>query len=195
VDTGRGYTFPAGAGNPFEPGEMLTLNNCIDIVVDSARYERQSVMDFEVLQDDRKLSDEPDPEAGLAKACGLTRVFVQVHQRGRVPAKDVRVNLYVAANKELPRLPEGFSKSAKAGKLPSGSAWTVAGTQVIPALQTGRPQIVRFDWQAPAVDGYAWLLAIVSSTSDPVSSSEHHPSRLVLTDLRGGLKQIRVLRA
>jgi hypothetical protein len=186
VDTGRRYPSLKGVGNPFAPGEIANWWESTDILIDAEPYSIAQA-DFVEFEQNRR--------AQPKVAYGVTRVFVQVHQRGPVPAINVMVRLYFAsplpgrtASESIPALPAGFWK--KPDQLAAGSAWKVVGPPVrVAGLETGRPKIARFTWTVPkSVAGDVWLLATVSADNDRLNTTELNVCKLIQTEAKCAIK-------
>jgi hypothetical protein len=190
VDTGRGYPSLAGVSDPFVPGGVANWWDSTDIQIDSEPYRTASPakLDFVAFEEYRRL----DPSV----ASGVTRVFVQVHQRGAVPAENPIVRLYVAspesnaANDFIPDLPTGFWD--KPDQLPAGSPWSVVGPPVsVAGLRVGRPQVAAFQWRVPERAQYSfWLLAMVTSDNDKLTKADPNVRELVRNEAKCALKLV-----
>jgi hypothetical protein len=167
-----------------------------DIKVDSARFQTVDLsdVDFEVFQNDRGVC-----ATGLRdeKLRGPTRIFVQVHNRGLTSANEVAVKVFYAnasRGESLPRLPSGFWDDFPNNTVPAASLWQpVAPHQIVPSVESGRPQVAGFEWVSPDTMGGVWLLAVVSATNDPVSSTEYDAAVLVTNSPKCAVKRVRVL--
>jgi hypothetical protein len=110
-----------------------------------------------------------------------SRVFVQVHNRGPDPAKNVDVRLFVgkktgntaAGSGGYPELPANFWADVFIGAFtgagvpfrPAGPAQRIAS--VLPAT----PHIARFEIEASGANDTVGLLAVVGSADDPVPAA------------------------
>ena len=75
----------------------------------------------------------------------ITRVYVQVHNRGVIPANSVRVMLLIAnASAGLPALPTGFDLNVRAGIALSNSNWNTVGIVTLNDIRVGLPKIADF---------------------------------------------------
>ena len=100
------------------------------------------------------------------------RVYVQVHNRGPLPATNVTVKLMTAgASAGLPDLPADFWSAwpNSAG----GGGWTPVGApQVIPTLEALRPAVLQWDWTPPAdADAHSCMLVVMDSASDAIPAA------------------------
>lgn len=191
VDTGRNYPSLAGVPNPFQPTASANWWDSTDILIDSHPYRHSSVadVDFVAFEEDRR--------SDLKAAYGLTRIFVQVHQRGSVPATNVVVRLFSASagGENIPDLPPGFWDKFPSNTVPADSAWSAIGTPVtLAGIQEGQPKVAALDWTVPeTASGDVWLLAIVTAGNDKLNSTELNVSRLVQNQAKCGLKLISIL--
>ena len=76
----------------------------------------------------------------------VTRVYVQVHNRGTVSADNVRVMLLVAdASGDLPPLPDGFEVNLRNGLKINSGGWQTVGFDTLNDVRVGFPKIAAFD--------------------------------------------------
>jgi hypothetical protein len=197
VDTRRKVPSISAGDDPFQPGAAVNWWSSPDIKVDRTPFQTASPsdVDFEFFQDDRGgfaagLSDE--------KVRGLTRVFVQAHNRGPSPASDVAVKVFYADASSAaspPPLPSGFWTDFPNNTLAADLPWQqIAPHRVVPSVEAGRPQVVGFEWEPPATMGGVWLLAVVSAANDPFAATERVIAPLIQGNPKCGLKRVRVLR-
>jgi photosystem II stability/assembly factor-like uncharacterized protein len=198
LDTGR--LSPSQSGpDPFNSGSNTYWWECTDVKVDSPPFQQPAAsdVDFVVFNDDHGVF-----ASGLmhenAERNRTVRVFVQVHNRGPNPAQNVAVKVFFAdASAGLPDLPSGFWTGFPNNSLPAGSPWqAIAPHQTVPALETGRPAVVGFEWPVPAgAAGHTCLLAIITAGNDPVGTTELNVGTLVTTSKKCGLKNLTVVDA
>jgi photosystem II stability/assembly factor-like uncharacterized protein len=196
VDTRRIVPSAAAGNDPFQPGAAVNWWSSPDIKVDSAPFQTPSLSEvtFEVFQNDRGVC-----ASGLRdeKVRGLTRIFVQVHNRGGTPANDAAVKVFYAdasRGASLPRLPSGFWDNFPNNTMSADSSWQqVAPHLIVPNVETGRPVVAGFEWEPPSALGGVWLLAVVSAANDPVSAPEYDVAPLVKNDRKCVVKRVRVL--
>jgi hypothetical protein len=189
VDTGRNPCAD-GVADPFDAGRIAGWQDSPDILVDAMPYRAASMadMDFVAFEDTRRLAPRP--------AGGPTRVYVQVHQRGSIPAQNAVVRLFfaVASPGPIPPLPAGFWSQFPSDILPAGSAWVAIGAAAsLATLRTGRPQVAGFQWDVPlALAGKKiWLLALVTASNDKLSTAELDVGVLVPQQTKCALKKVR----
>ena len=118
-----------------------------------------------------------DPTAGVVH----NRVYVQVHNRGVLPADNVQVMLLLAnASAGLPNLPTGYQSQVQSGTPISTAHWQTVGLRTLNGLQVGLPQIAAFDLPSNllpppaslAGNAHHCLLALLHSPDDPFANSE-----------------------
>jgi hypothetical protein len=195
VDTARVFPSPTGGSDPFQPGVLANWADSVDIKGESSPFQPvpPGGTDFEFFEDDHGVF-----AAGLQNEVTLTgssRLFVQVHNRGATPAQNTAVKLFWANGASLPALPAGFWTSFPDNVVPPGSPWQpVAPHVTVPAIETGRPMVVPFNWTAPtSTPGSAWVLALVSAANDPLSTADLDVANLVRGNPRASLKRFDVL--
>lgn len=130
------------------------------------------------------------------------RVYVQVHNRGIVPADNVRVTLLLAqASNGIPDLPQNYDQNLLAGKPINSPAWKTVGVpQVLQGVQVGLPRVAVFDFPsnmllppaggASSVD-YA-LLALIHCPDDVYTNSQTSVGVLTREERKAALRMITV---
>jgi hypothetical protein len=132
-----------------------------------------------------------NPERG-----NQNRVYVQVHNRGPLPATDVTVKIMVAgASAGLPDLPADFWTTWPNS---AGDAhWTAVGTpQTIANLDPLRPAVLEWDWTPPlAADAHTCMLVVIDSPSDPIPAAGKVFAipQLVTSEKHVGLKNLHIV--
>ena len=194
VDTARTIPSQSGVNDPFQLGMNTYWWQCTDIKVDSPPFQPITV-DFGTFNDDHGVA-----AAGLqqenAERTKTVHVFVQVHNRGTVPATNVAVKVFFAdASAGLPNLPSGFWTNFPNNSLPANSPWQpIAPHKTIPTVRVGAPQVLTFDWPVPATAAaHTCLLAIITAGNDPISTAELNVGTLVTGNRRCGLKNLSVV--
>jgi hypothetical protein len=156
------------------------------------------------------------PPAGVLKDSEpvrgrAARAYVQVTNRGIVPASNVRVvALWADATAGLPLLPADFwattfPAGAGCGALTAGSGWNFVDPanpcRVIPVVNPALPEVVAFDWNVPlgAAD-HSCMLAIIDSADDPLdpavrSTNERRPWVFIPNNRQIGLRNLHVVTA
>lgn len=193
-----------GADDPTRFGGKIGPGASPDIKVDTPSaagdYQTQSsqINFFEFVD---VLEDRGANVAALDSTVGVIthRVYVQVHNRGVVPADSVRVMLLLAsAANGVPDLPDDYETSVNAGTPISTQAWTTVGIRLLNDVRVGLPKIASFDLPsnmllppqagASSVD-YA-LLALLSAPSDVYTNGERSVSVLSQTERKAAFKKI-----
>lgn len=149
LDSGR---FPAlnGSPDPTTPGEVVYFWRGPDIKLDtpdaSGQYQFLLTGTIDFFQFDDILTDDFRNVATSASANIITRVYVQVHNRGVTPADNVRVLLLLAnASAGLPPLPTGFDVNVRNGLPINTSAWRTLGFATLNDVRVGAPKIAAFN--------------------------------------------------
>ena len=197
ADSGRSSPSPSGVADPFTFGAQTFWWQCQDIKVDSPTFQKplSSDVDFECFEDDHGIF-----AAGLvhenAQRNRMVRVFVQVHNRGVLPALNVAVKVFFAASAvTLPNLPTGFWSGFPNNVLPSDSPWQPIGPpKVVARVECGGAEIVPFDWTVPGTaPPNASLLAIMTADNDSIATSELNIATLVTQNKKCGLTNTTVV--
>ncbi len=197
MDTGRPPSNTPVAAAWEDPTRYIALNDtcywwhCADIKTDAPPNWQLQPSDVNYLNFETKLTHE-NPEKG-----NQNRVYVQVHNRGPLPAENVTVKVMTAgASAGLPDLPADFWS---AWPNSAGDAnWTPVGTpKNLTTLEPLRPTVLQWDWTPPAsADAHSCMLVVIDSLSDPVPASTKtlfNIGQLVTTDKRAGLKNLHVV--
>ena len=197
MDMARGSTSAMVPAAWEDPTRHVLLNDpcywwhCADIKTDAPPSFQLPASDTNYLDFETKLVHE-DPEKG-----NLNRIYVQVHNRGPLPANNVTVKIMVAgASAGLPNLPADFWS---AWPNSTGDAhWTAVGSpQTIASLPPLRPEVLRWDWTpAASADTHTCMLVVIDSPSDPVPASSKaifNIAQLVTSEKRVGLKNLHLV--
>jgi hypothetical protein len=184
---------------------------CPDIKVEPSPGPAPGPVEPVELEDDHGPGATGLPELGGRVRPGQpARVHVQVHQRGALPLRGVRVRvLAVPACLRPPDLPGGTW--VLDGDPPPGSPWRAVGSASrIGDLEPGRSGVASFDWDVPAdMTRGVCLLAVATGEGteaeptaggptrpgggDPGTRAATSPAELVAGDGRWGLKNLTVL--
>ncbi|AHG92321.1 hypothetical protein J421_4786 (plasmid) [Gemmatirosa kalamazoonensis] len=204
ADTGRVLPSVVDVPNPFAKGTNLFWWQSPDVKIDASpfRTSRLDDLQFDVYSDDRSKVD----EQGVQFAAGLlderpargqsVRVYVQVHNRGRLAAQQVAVRVFfVGGSATLPGLPNGFWTAFPSNVVPAAAPWQpVAPHRVIDRIESGRSAVVGFDWSVPMTIGSAVaLLAIVSAGNDPITAGSLDVGDLVRNSRQCALRNLAVI--
>ncbi|HEV3197691.1 MAG TPA: hypothetical protein VGZ73_07275 [Bryobacteraceae bacterium] len=125
-------------------------------------------------------------DAGSRIATGLplrvNRVYVQVHNRGVIPARLVQVILLLApaVNGLPPDLPAGYDALVRAGSPIATAPWQTIGIQTLKDLRVGVPLVAPFDLPSdilptpagstPPAGNTHCLVVLVHSSLDPYTN-------------------------
>jgi len=200
MDTGRLTPSPSGLASAWEDlgrqvnlGDPLFWWNCADVKVDSpvgGSYQMPvasvDYVAFEAALEHRS------PQRGK-----LNRVYVQVHNRGVVPASNVIVKILCAdATPGLPDLPADFW-TAFPGNSALPSAWAPIGAaQTIASLRPERPAVLEWDWTPPiSAAAHSCLLVVTCCIDDPLGVSSLALDSLVTQNRQVGLKNLHIIDA
>jgi hypothetical protein len=124
-------------------------------------------------------------------------VYVQVHNRGVVPASNVVVKiLYADATPGLPDLPADFW-TAFPGNSGMPSPWTPIGSaQTIASLRPERPAVLEWDWTLPmSAATHSCLLVVTSCIEDSPGVKSLVLDSLVTQIRQVGLKNLHIIDA
>jgi hypothetical protein len=127
-----------------------------------------------------KLSDDSRQVATHATATITTRVYVQVHNRGVLPADNVRVMCLLAnASAGLPPLPAGHDVDVQNGTPINTADWQTIGIATLDDVRVGFPKIAAFDLTSDklpppanlAGNDHHCVLALSHHPDDPYNSA------------------------
>ena len=171
MDTGRLTPSPSGLASAWEdPGRQINLGdplfwwNCADVKVDSpvAGAYQMPVTSVDYIAFETTL-EHRNPQHGK-----VNRVYVQVHNRGILPASNVVVKiLYADATPGLPDLPADFWTAFPADSAAPGPWAPIGAAQTIASLRPERPAVLEWDWTPPmSAAAHSCLLVIASCVED-----------------------------
>jgi photosystem II stability/assembly factor-like uncharacterized protein len=204
MESGYSSAAPGGTVASFDDplqqvalGDTLYWYMCADIKVDALEgsppsYQMNtSSVDY--------VAFESNLQHRNARRGNVNRVYVQVHNRGILPASNVTVKvLYANASAGLPPLPADFW-TAFPGDSTDTSVWTPVGpARTIASLSPSEPAIVEWDWSTPmSVADHTCLLAICDCAEDaiPAASKVLNVNALVPSERRVGLRNLHVVSA
>jgi len=130
------------------------------------------------------------------------RVYVEVHNRGRVDAVNVQVIAALTnASAGLGLLPVGYTANVVAGTALPGPDWTTLGVQSIPLLRAGSPRVVAFDLPSTVLplpaslpgQSHYCLVAFLNAAQDPFTATERNVDLLTLADRKVGQKNLHIV--
>jgi photosystem II stability/assembly factor-like uncharacterized protein len=198
MDTGRLTPSPSGLASAWEDpyrqvnlGDPLFWWNCADVKVDSpvgGSYQMPvasvDYVAFETALEHR------NPQRGA-----LNRVYVQVQNRGVLPASNVVVKiLYADATPGLPDLPSDFW-TAFPGNSGMPGPWTPIGAaQTIASLRPEHPAVLEWDWTPPmSAAAHSCLLVVTTSSEDSPGVTSLVLDQLVTQNRQVGLKNLHII--
>jgi hypothetical protein len=129
------------------------------------------------------------------------RVYVEVHNRGRVDATNVRVMAAITNAGTGLGLPAGYTANVVAGTPLPGTKWITLGVQTVPVIRAGNPAIVPFDLPSTSLplpaslpgDSHYCLVAFVHGAQDPFTSAISSVDALTLADRKVGQKNLHIV--
>lgn len=205
LDQGRSTTVN-GLPDPTNPAATVAHWRGPDIKLDtpdtSGNYQFPLTGDIDFHDFVDKLSDDFQNVATHAAATIVTRVYVQVHNRGVVPADNVRVMLLLAnASAGLPPLPPGYESNVHSGTPINTAHWSTVGITTVNGVRAGFPKIAAYNLPSSMLPPPASLsgndhhcvLAIVHHADDPFTSTTTMTDTLSRTDRKAAHKNLRVV--
>jgi hypothetical protein len=174
LDTGEYIPSPSGVSDPTIVGTSLYWWESADIKVDAYPYYPVGTIfdgvDFDFATNEDVVRNDPThPEPN--------RLYVQVHNRGPLPAHNVKVKvLWLDCAAGTPLLPADFwSRYPNDWSAPSN--WKTVDPAVafqnIPELLPNTPKVLMWNWTVPATaSDHVCMLSVISSDEDQVSRSD-----------------------
>lgn len=173
-----------------DPAAVVHTNDGIDVKV--SRLDDQGVfpkpaaispVEFQLLAN----------ASGELRANQPARVYVQIHNRGVVPANGVTVMVLLAAS-PAPALPGGFEASVQSATPINGGGWTTISIAAIDGLRVGFPQVISADIPgallAPA--GNFTIVALASAPQDLFTNVTVNVTNLVTAESKAVMKVLTV---
>jgi hypothetical protein len=129
------------------------------------------------------------------------RVYVEVHNRGRVDAAAVQVMAAITNAATGLLLPAGYTANVTAGTALPGPAWTTIGVRTLSDLRAGHPQIVHFDLPSTVLplpaslpgSSHYCMVVFLHSAQDPFTSTQRNVDLLTLADRKVGQKNLHIV--
>jgi photosystem II stability/assembly factor-like uncharacterized protein len=190
LDTGETTPSPSGVTDPTIVGAQVYWWESPDIKVDAYPYYPTLIDGVEF-----DMATAEDPIRNDAAHPNPNRLYVQVINRGPLPAHNVKVKvLYANAAAGLPALPADFWTNYP-NDWAAASAWSSVDPGVpfqnVPAFLPTTPKILLWDWVVPPTSGdHTCLLAVISSDEDPVQRSDANPNDLLVWIVEPGDKHV-----
>lgn len=198
LDTGETFPSPSEVKDPAVANGLVHWWESPDIKVDSTIHSSL----FDGVQFDQDTPGEvtqtgpqhPDPN----------HLYVQVHNRGPLPATNVKVKvLWTDAAAGLPLLPADFWASYP-NDWTAASSWQTVNAQfpfqTIAQLLPHTPVVLEWEWAVPEAVANPCVLAVISADEDPVGHSDANPndhlvSALVPNDKHLAINNLHVIAA
>jgi hypothetical protein len=148
------------------------------------------------------LTDDYQNVATHASATIVTRVYVQVHNRGVSAANNVRVMLLLAnASAGLPALPAGYDASVRNGLPINTPTWRTVGTVTLNDVRVGFPKIAAFSLPSSmlpqpanlAGNQHQCVLALLHHADDQFTSTQTNVDVLSRDDRKAAHKNLTVV--
>lgn len=129
------------------------------------------------------------------------RVYVEVHNRGRVDAGTVQVMAAITNAATGLGLPAGYTANVTAGTALPGPKWITLGVHNVSDLRAGNPQIVSFDLPSTSLplpaslpgNSHFCMVVFLHSTQDPFTATETNVDLLTLQDRKVGQKNLHIV--
>ena len=137
-----------------------------------------------------------------ATATITTRVYVQVHNRGVVPASNVRVMCLLAnASAGLPALPAGYEANVQNGTAIDTASWQTLGIATLNDVRVGFPKIAAFDLTSDklpppanlAGNHHHCVLALLHHPDDPYTSTNVNTDQNSEQERKAAHKNLKVV--
>lgn len=218
LDQGWLAVSPEGMPDPYNPAaERVWHYQCADIKLDSQNPGTASVAAFyqtdpeggfnitHVLFDQLKDNSQNLPGGNRA------RVHVQVHNRSRTPANNVRVwAVYCNASAGVPALSTSpsmgdafnfWGQFTVTGQiipgLPADSPWRSVGAPVLlSGIDASTPQVATWDWTVPPLasgdSGHYCMAAFIHSPVSPVNETSNSVDEMTPRNRQVGQKNLHV---
>lgn len=205
LDQGR-FATVNGLADPTAPGQTVRHWAGPDIKLDTPdamgqyQFPLTGTLDFHQFVD--TLTDDAQNVATHATATITTRVYVQVHNRGVVPADNVRVMVMLAnASAGLPALPAGYWVNVQTGMPITTTNWRTLGFATLNDVRGGMPKIAAFDLPSnllPPPAGLAGnqhhcVLALIHHADDPYTSTVTNTDNNSLAERKAAHKNLHVV--
>jgi hypothetical protein len=192
--------------DPTAPGQLVKFWRGPDIKLDTPNAMGQyqvpltGTIDFHQFVD--TLTDDFQNVATHATANIITRVFVQVHNRGVLQADNVRVMLLLAnASAGLPALPSGYEVNVRNGMPINNANWRTVGIETLSDVRVGFPKIAAFNLPSSflpppanlAGNQHQCVLALVHHADDQFTNTQTHVDTLSQEDRKAAHKNLTVV--
>ena len=133
----------------------------------------------------------------------ITRVYVQVHNHGVIPANNVQVMILLSgfSPEGVPSLPANFDDNIRNGIPINNSNWKTLDIVTLDNIRVGSPKIAIFDLTSNILtsistlngNDHYYLLALIHHPDDPFKNSEIITDTLSKSERKAALKNIKVI--
>jgi hypothetical protein len=205
LDQGRGPAIN-GLPDPTAQGQSVYFWRGPEIKLDTpnalGQYQFPLTGTIDFLQFVDTLTDDFQNVATHATANIITRVYVQVHNRGVMQADNVRVMLLLAnASMGLPPLPPGFEVNVRNGVPVNTANWRTIGFDTLNDVRVGFPKIAAFSLPSSmlpppanlAGNQHQCVLALVHHADDQFTNTETIVDTLSSGDRKAAHKNLTVV--
>jgi hypothetical protein len=129
------------------------------------------------------------------------RVYVEVHNRGRVDATNVQVMTAITNAATGLNLPAGYTASVVAGTPLLDPKWTTLQVAVIPEVRAGYPGVAFFDLPSTVLplpaslpgSSHYCMVTFLHAAQDPYTSTERNVDLLALADRKVGQRNLHIV--
>ena len=205
LDQGR-FTTINFLPDPTQQGSVVAHWRGPDIKLDtpdvSGNYQFPLTGTINYLDFVDKLTDDSNTVATHATETITTRVYVQVHNRGVLPADNVRVMCLLAnASVALPPLPAGYQTNVQNGTPINNANWQTIGTATLNDIRVGFPKVAAFDLTSDklpppanlAGNDHHCVLALVHHANDQYVSTTTNTDQNSLQERKAAHKNLKVV--
>ena len=129
------------------------------------------------------------------------RVYVEVHNRGRVNAANVQVMAAITNAATGLQLPAGYTASVTAGTPLADPKWTTLGVQNLTDLRAGFPQVAHFDLPSTSLplpaslpgNSHFCMVVFLHAAQDAFTGTQRNVDLLTLADRKVGQKNLHIV--
>lgn len=190
LDQGWPGVAPDGAPNPYNPAEAVYHYQCADLKIDARQSGTAAVAPF--FQTDPEggtvithvLFDQLKDNSQNLPGNNVARVHVQVRNRSRTPANNVRVwATYCNASAGVPAL--------------SASPWQSVGPpQLLSGIDAANPRVASWDWAVPLLPsgdpGHYCMAVFVHSAASPINETSFDVDEMTPRNRQVGQKNLHI---
>jgi hypothetical protein len=203
LDTGRGINTDGRPDPSVSPGSTVVhyLSPNIKVDVPTPAGYQTATTDIDFLTFNDVLVDGSNGVGTISPPPTVhNRVYVEIHNRGRVDA-DVQVMVAITNAATGLMLPVGYTANVVAGTALPGPKWITLGVNTITGLHAGAPRIASFDLPSTSLplpaslpgNSHFCMVAFLHSAQDPFTSTERNVDLLCLSDRKVGQKNLHIV--